>query len=123
MTTMKQLIAIIVVLTTLYLSSGLSQTVNKIPIEDINVSYIKITGTANFIGNKLTIEVDYGQKNVNKAVNDKRLKDENGNPMEFNSMIDVLNFFASYNYEYEDGFESLYNNSPYSYFLLKKRTE
>ncbi|MFT7033093.1 MAG: hypothetical protein ACJA2S_001594 [Cyclobacteriaceae bacterium] len=56
-----------------------SQTVNDIPIKDIDVDYIQIVGTSKLLSNKVTIEIDFGQENKLWSVKDtqvKRLKRE-----------------------------------------------
>lgn len=55
-------------------------------------SYCEIVGTQGLFSKKLTINIDYGQETGSFwNPKDTRLKDENGNAIKFNSMIDVLN--------------------------------
>lgn len=45
------------------LCSGLfSQTVNDVPLSEIDVEYVQIVGTGKFLSTKVTIELDFGQK-------------------------------------------------------------
>ncbi len=55
-------------------------------------SYCEIVGTQGLFSKKLTINIDYGQETGSFwNPKDTRLKDENGDAIKFNSMIDVLN--------------------------------
>lgn len=77
-----------------------SQTVNNIPLKDIDVEYVRIVGTAKFLSTKVTIEVEFGQRNRFFDTNDTVLRDENGKLLELNSMIDALNFMDKNGYEF-----------------------
>lgn len=64
-----------------------SQTVNDIPIKDIDVEYVQIVGTSKLLSNKVTIEIDFGQENkLFSSDKDTRIKDINGKNLIFNSM-------------------------------------
>lgn len=45
------------------LTAAFSQTVNDVPIKDIDVEYVQIVGTSKLLSNKVTIEIDFGQEN------------------------------------------------------------
>ena len=63
--------------------SLLAQTVNDVPIKDIDVEYVQIVGAAKFFKMGNTV-----------------VKDEYGKPVEFNSMIDALNFMTKNGFEF-----------------------
>ena len=100
-----------------------AQTVNDIPIKDIDVEYVEIVGTGKALSNKLTIEIDFGQENkLFSSRNDTRVKDANGKNMTFNSMIDALNFMTKNGYEFVQAYAVLVvNQNVYHYLLRKKR--
>lgn len=102
-----------------------SQTVNDIPIRDIDVNYVQIVGTSRLLSNKLTIEIDFGQENkLFSSDKDTRVKDVNGKNMVFNSMIDALNFMTKNGYEFVQAYAlTLSNQNIYHYLLQKKKTE
>ncbi len=78
-----------------------SQTVNNTPIKDIDVEYIEIVGkSAKAFSRKLKVNLDFGQKNRAFTQVDSQIKDKNGNTIEFNSMIDALNFMDQNGYEF-----------------------
>lgn len=116
----------------LYIALGLayafnakSQTVNNIPIKDIDVEYVQIVGTSRILSNKLTIEIDFGQENkLFSSDKDTRVKDVNGKNMIFNSMIDALNFMTKNGYEFVQAYAiTVSNQNVYYYLLRKKKTD
>lgn len=64
------------------------------------MEYVRIVGTAKFLSTKVTIEVEFGQRNRFFDTNDTVLRDENGKLLELNSMIDALNFMDKNGYEF-----------------------
>jgi len=117
---MKKLI-LVTCLTVFGLSNVFSQTVNDIPIKDIDVDYIQIVGTSKLMSNKVTIEIDFGQENKVWSAKDTQVKDENGKLVVFNSMIDALNFLGKNGYEFVDAYAiSIGNQNVYHYMLKKK---
>jgi len=105
----------------LMLGSAYSQTVNDVPIRDIDVDYVQIIGTDRFLSNKVTVRLDFGQLN-RLWVRDTVIRDENGNLVVFNSMIDALNFMSKQGYDFV---QAVINNressSEYIYILKKKQ--
>lgn len=93
------------------------QTVNGIPIQDISVEYVQIVGTEKTFGTKFTVEIDFGQENQK----DTKIRDENDRPLEFNSMIDALNFMASNGYEFVQAYTIMTGKYPIHYYMLKRR--
>jgi len=105
------------------LMSNYAQTVNDIPLKDINVDYMEIVGTGKFMSNKLTIEIDFGQENKYWSSKDTQLKDANGKLIVFNSMIDALNFFSANGYDFVTAYIVTVgsNNQNVYHYLLKKK--
>jgi len=99
-----------------------SQTVNDVLIKDIDVEYIQIVGTSQWLGNKVTIEIDFGQLDQLFNSNDTQVKDENGVLMQFNSMIDALNFFSKNGYDYVNSYAFTVSSEKVYHYLLKKKT-
>ncbi|RYZ22461.1 MAG: hypothetical protein EOP49_46540 [Sphingobacteriales bacterium] len=100
-----------------------AQTVNDLPIKDIDVDYVQIVGTSRMLSNKLTIEIDFGQENkFFSSDKDTRVKDSTGKNMIFNSMIDALNFMTRNGYEFVQAYTvTVSNQNVYHYLLRKKR--
>jgi hypothetical protein len=109
----------------LCLFSNLSaQTVNDIPLKDIDVEYIQVIGTSKLLSTKAVVQIDFGQstKLFNRAT-DTRIRDENGNFVEFNSVIDALNFMSANGYDFVDAYSTVINqqNTIYHYLLRKQK--
>jgi hypothetical protein len=86
---------------------GFSQTVNGEPLSAIESPYLLIMGTQKLLSPAVTIQVDFGQfgaSRVFKKKSEVRIMDENKSLVEFNSMVDALNFFTKYNYEFVDAY-------------------
>ena len=121
---MNKLFLIVFLLTVFGLSNAFSQTVNNIPIKDIDVEYIQIVGTSKFLSSKVSIEIDFGQSNSYWTNKDTQVKDENGKKTTFNSMIDALNFMSKNGYEFKTAYAfSVGNQNVYHYLLSKEKME
>lgn len=108
-----------------FISNLYSQTVNDIPLKDIDVEYIQIVGSSRLLSNKLTIEIDFGQENkFFSSDKDTRVKDVNGKNMIFNSMIDALNFLSANGYAFVQAYAfSVGNQNVYHYLMRKNKKE
>ncbi|MBN1989417.1 MAG: hypothetical protein JW783_08485 [Bacteroidales bacterium] len=98
-----------------------AQTVNGIPLDKIDVTYIDIVEYRKFVSDKVNIQLDYGQRSHILYNEERFVKDENGKDMEFNSMMDALNFLSKYGYEYIDSYVTRSKESSTSHFLLKRK--
>lgn len=105
------------------ITSTYSQTVNDVPIKDIDVEYIQIVGTSKFMSHKVTIEIDFGQENKYFKTQDTQVKDEDGKLTKFNSMIDALNFMSKNGYEFVDAYTITISNQNVYHYLMKKKKE
>jgi spore germination protein YaaH len=118
MRTLKHLIFAVLFLSPLLVYS---QTVNDIPIKEINVEYIQIVGTSKLLSTKVTIEIDFGQRNKLFNFNDTAVKDENGKLLELNSMIDALNFMNKNGYEFVQAYVLTIGSQNVYHYLMRKR--
>ncbi|HET7898412.1 MAG TPA: hypothetical protein VFL47_12090 [Flavisolibacter sp.] len=99
-----------------------SQTINDVPLKNIDVEYIEIVGTAKLFSTKLTIELDFGQQNRFWTNKEYKLKDAEGNKIEFNSMIDALNFMSKSGYELIMPYVvTVSNQNVYHYLMHRKK--
>lgn len=73
--------------------SGFSQSVNGIPLKELHATaeYIRVSEKLIVLSKKINIDIEYGQPD---KIKNTRVMNENGNQMEFNSMIEVLNYGA-----------------------------
>jgi hypothetical protein len=90
--------------------------------DSIKYTYIEIVGTAKFLSNKVTIQMDFGQ--ATKFGADNRYKDPaTGKPFVFNSMIDALNFMGKDGWMFVQAYTVTEGSSGNVYhFLLRKET-
>ena len=102
------------------LSNSFSQTVNGVPLKDVDVEYVQIIGHQKFMSTKVIIDIDFGQRNSIWTGKDTQLRDENGKKLVLNSMIDALNFMTANGYEFiQANFFSVSNQNAYHYLLKK----
>nr|MBP9194594.1 hypothetical protein [Saprospiraceae bacterium] len=95
--------------------------VNKQPLDSLDVEYITVHPTQQFLSAKIRVELEYGQVNKSLANSDTRMSDANGKEIVFNSILDVLNVLATQGYEYIDSFiDPTYNDGKTLKFLLRK---
>jgi hypothetical protein len=118
---MKKLLSTLSMLSC-FIFGAQSQTVNDIPLKDIDVNYVEIVGTSRVLSSKLTVEIDFGQENkLFSSDKDTRIKDVNGKNMIFNSMIDALNFMTTNGYEFVQAYAVTTSNQNAYHYLLKKK--
>jgi hypothetical protein len=110
------------------ISSMQAQTVNDIPLSELDAEYVMIVGTGKFLSNKVSIELDFGQKTKYfGGGKEQKLLDENGKKLELNSMIDALNFMTQFGYEFVNAYVITVDKglggaqNVYHWVLRKKR--
>lgn len=79
--------------------------------------YCQIVGTAKFMSNKLVISVDFGQEV--KYFSDQRLRDKNGEPVVFNSMVDAMNWMGNDGWEFLQAYTVTTGQQNVYHWLLK----
>ena len=92
-------------------------------------AYCEIVGTGNLTGTKVKIEIDFGQKvSWTGQKSQRTLVDEQGKKMEFNSMMDAVNYLAQYGWTLHSTYAITEskgmggNGSVYHYILTKTVT-
>ena len=114
-----------IILFTIIAISGISlkaQTVNDIPIKDIDVEYVQILGTSKLFSTKLTIQLDLGQRTkFFSSGKETIVKDEDGKALDFNSMIDALNFMSKNGFEFVNAYVITVSNQNVYHYLLRNR--
>lgn len=118
---MKKVLLLAIALFTI--SFAKAQTVNGVPLKDIQVEYVQIVGTSKLLSPKLTIEIDFGQVNSYWTNKDTQMLDEKGKKIEFNSMIDALNFMSANGYDFVSSYAVSVSQSQnvYHYLLRRKK--
>ena len=117
---MKHLMMVVLLLT--FFATANSQTVNDILIKDIDVEYMQIVGTSKLFSTKLTIQIDFGQRTkVFSFGKETLVKDEDGKNLEFNSMIDALNFMSKNGFDFVNAYIITMGNQNVYHYLLRNR--
>ncbi|MDX9854410.1 MAG: hypothetical protein RBS81_11560 [Tenuifilaceae bacterium] len=116
---MKKLLLTLII--TISALAAKSQTVNGISLDKIDATYIDIVEYKKFVSDKVNILLDYGQRSHIIYNEEQFVKDKNGKDMEFNSIIDALNFLSKYGYEYIDSYITVSKESSTCHFLLKQK--
>lgn len=113
---------ILLVLLFLSVSKLSAQTVNDVPIKDIDVDYVQIVGTSKMFSTKLTIQIDFGQKTKFFSTGKETiLKDEEGKALDFNSMIDALNFMSKNGFDFVNAYVIMVSNQNVYHYMMRKR--
>tara|TARA_A100001015_G_C14756824_1_gene619807 strand:+ start:30 stop:380 length:351 start_codon:yes stop_codon:yes gene_type:complete len=99
-----------------------SQSINGVPFSEIDSEYIEIVGTAKALSNKVTINIDFGQstKLLGSSKKQFSILDKDNKKVEFNSMIDALNFMTKNGYKFEQAYVITAGGSNVYRYLLSK---
>ena len=99
-----------------------AQTVNDMPIKDIDVEYLQIVGTSKLFSTKLTIQIDFGQRTkFFSSGKETIVKDDEGKALDFNSMIDALNFMSKNGFEFVNAYVLTVSNQNVYHYILRNR--
>lgn len=101
-------------------SSAYAQSVNDVPLTDIDVEYMQIVGTSKLLSQKISIQIDFGQENKLWVAKDTQVRDADGKQVVFNSMIDALNFMSANGYEFVTAYTLTMGNNNIYHYLLRK---
>ena len=80
--------------------------------------YCELLGKGKLLSSKVTVDIDFGQQ-VSFWVPDRRYKDENGKAVNFNSMVDAMNFMGSLGWEFVQAYVVTEGNQNVYHWLLK----
>ena len=121
---MKKTISISFLLVIFCFSFANSQTINGVPLKEVDVEFVQIVGTAKLLSTQLSIQIDFGQRTKLFTANKETLlRDEQGNPLILNSMMDALNFMSKNGYDFLDAYALTNGSQNVYHFLLQKRKE
>ena len=104
-------------------TNSYAQSVNGIAFKDLEVDYLEIVGENKPLSNKQIIGLEYGQvkTSVLYPYKDTKIKDANGKDVEFNYMIEALNFMVKNGYEFVQAYTSIEGEQNYYHYLLRKK--
>lgn len=99
-----------------------AQTVNDVPLKDIDVDYVQIIGTGRSLSTKVNVEIDFGQETKSISFkNETNIKDDRGRNVKFNSMMDALNFMSANGYVFQFAYTTNDEKDQAVYYILKKK--
>lgn len=87
-------------------------------IEHKKFIYCELLGRGKLLSSKVNVDIDFGQS-VSFWVPDRRYKDENGKPVNFNSMVDAMNFMGTLGWEFVQAYVVTESNQNVYHWLLK----
>ena len=115
---MKKLLLLLFILSSLNQLNA--QTVNGMPVEDIQAKYVEIVATSKlFSVFKVTVYLDYGQIGKMKEVNKGHILGANGKQMKFNGSIGALNFLSDKGFKYVSQYAVTSGSSNVYHILLE----
>jgi len=89
--------------------------------DEMQYFYCQIVGTQKMLSSKVTITIDFGQ--VRKFVSDQRLRNNKGEVVVFNSMVDAMNWMGARGWEFVQAYVLTVSNQNVYHWLLKKSTK
>lgn len=95
--------------------TGIAQETHKV--------YCEIVGTGKFLSTKVKVQIDLGQYTSYFGQNKTFLVDDLGNKLEFNSMVDTMNYLSKLGWKFEQAYvitESGANGQNVYHWLLSK---
>jgi len=94
-------------------------TVENVNINELDIKYCQLSGyNKSFFGQNIIVTVDYGQKfDFGKK---QQIKGPDNKPIEFNSMIDALNFMEKNGWEYVNNYAVSSSGGSIYHYLLKR---
>lgn len=83
--------------------------------------FCELVGSAKFMSTKIIVTVDFGQKTKFWTGSAKQyLVDDEGEKLEFNSMVDAMNYMGKRNWEFEQAYVVTTSNQNVYHWLLSK---
>lgn len=83
--------------------------------------FCELLGTGKFMSNKVSVTIDFGQKTKFWSGNAKQyLVNENGTRLEFNSMVDAMNYMGKRNWKFEQAYVVTTSSQNVYHWLLSK---
>lgn len=73
-------------------------------------TFCQIVGTGNFLGTKVKVQIDFGQYTPYFSKYKTFMVDDSGEKIEFNSMIDAMNYLAKFRWKFEQAYVITVNN-------------
>ncbi len=119
---MKRLILSLAIASCFAISKVKAQTINDVKLSDLKEEYLEVSEYRKFLGEKIFISVDYGQKKNNTNIRDLVVKDEKGNYLEYNSVIEFINKMKTHDYELFQVYSLTTGENALPKYILKRKS-
>lgn len=119
---MKRLILLLAIAGCFVTAKVKAQKVNDVKLSDLKEEYLEVGEYRKFLGEKVFISLDYGQK---KDVNNFRetvVRNEKGDYLEYTSVIDFVNKMKPYGYELFQVYVLSTSDNAIPKYILKRKS-
>lgn len=89
--------------------------------DDHDYVYCQIVGQGKLFSKKVTVTIDAGDEESSNIWKRNFLKDAQGNPIVFNTMIGALNYMASKEWDFVQAYTLTIGNQNVYHYLMKKK--
>lgn len=101
-----------------------AQTVNDIPLKELDVEYILIVGEGKMFSDKVSVKIDFGQNTKFFSSKDEMfIRDKEGERVKFNSMVDALNYLSGHGFQFVQAYAITLGNQNVYHYLMRKEND
>ncbi|MBB1151259.1 hypothetical protein H4K35_14320 [Myroides sp. NP-2] len=101
-----------------------AQTVNDIPLKELDVEYILIVGEGKMFSDKVSVKIDFGQNTKFFSSKDEMfIRDKEGERVKFNSMVDALNYLSGHGFQFVQAYAITIGNQNVYHYLMRKEND
>ncbi|MDM1345732.1 hypothetical protein [Myroides marinus] len=101
-----------------------AQTVNNIPLKELDVDYILIVGEGKLFSDKVSVKIDFGQNTKYFSSKEEMfIKDKDETRIKFNSMVDALNFLSRNGFQFVQAYAITIGNQNVYHYLMRKEND
>lgn len=90
-------------------------------VEPTQFVYAEIVGNQRLFSKKVSVRIDYGQES--KLFEDERIRNDYGRIKVFNSMVDALNFMASYDWQFVQAYVEPQEDGNVFHWIMKREKD
>ena len=88
--------------------------------QETRKTFCEIVGTGKVLSSKVKIQIDFGQKTSYFGKYKTFMVDESGKKIEFNSMVDAMNYLAKFRWKFEQAYVVTVGGENVYHWLLSK---
>ncbi|MDM1389293.1 hypothetical protein HX052_04810 [Myroides marinus] len=101
-----------------------AQTVNNIPLKELDVDYILIVGEGKLFSDKVNVKIDFGQNTKYFSSKEEMfIRDKDETRIKFNSMVDALNFLSRNGFQFVQAYAITIGNQNVYHYLMRKEND